>query len=188
MLRRDLEAARSKWLAESTSQSEHDNREESGFLRFETDEGRADFHSLRHTFITHLVGSGVHPKLAKELARHSTITLTMDRYAHVGLLDMNTALESLPGLLDRPTTGEQRTLATGTDAFSVAPKVALDSVQLRNCQALSRVAGITVTASLDSQELLSNKAFRDVLTTREKGPAVGVEPTTPGLQNRCSAN
>ena len=33
---------------------------------------------------------------------------------------------------------------------------------------LSLVAGITVTASLDSQEPLSNKAFREVLTTKEK--------------------
>ncbi len=95
---------------------------------------------------------------------------------------MGTALESLPGLLDRPGEGEQRTSATGTDAFSVAPKVALDSVQLRNCQALSRVAGITVSASLDPQEPLSKKAFREVLTTSEEMSAVGLEPTTYGLK------
>ena len=38
----------------------------------------------------------VPPKLAQQLARHSTITLTMDRYSHIGLLDMNAALQSLP--------------------------------------------------------------------------------------------
>jgi integrase len=32
----------------------------------------ADFHSLRHTFITLLARSGVHPKTAQDLARHST--------------------------------------------------------------------------------------------------------------------
>ena len=42
-----------------------------------------DFHSLRHTFITRLTRSGVSPKTAQSLARHSTITLTMDRYTHV---------------------------------------------------------------------------------------------------------
>lgn len=47
--------------------------------------GVTDFHSLRHTFISNLVNAGVAPKDAKELARHSTITLTMDRYAHVNL-------------------------------------------------------------------------------------------------------
>ena len=47
----------------------------------------ADFHCLRHTFITALAGSGVTPKTAQTLARHSTITLTMDRYTHVGIHD-----------------------------------------------------------------------------------------------------
>jgi integrase len=41
-----------------------------------------DFHALRHTFITSLAAAGVHPKTAQMLARHSTITLTMDRYTH----------------------------------------------------------------------------------------------------------
>ena len=43
----------------------------------------ADFHSLRHSFISRVVRSGVNPRLAQSLARHSTITLTMNRYAHV---------------------------------------------------------------------------------------------------------
>ena len=104
------------------------------------------------------------------------------------LLDMNAALESLPGRLNRPIEGEQQTLATGTDAFSVAPKVALETVQPRNYQALSRVAGITVTASLDLQEPLSNKDFREVLTTSEELSALGFEPRTYGLKVRCSTN
>ena len=33
----------------------------------------ADFHALRHTFITNLAAGGVHPKVAQTLARHSTI-------------------------------------------------------------------------------------------------------------------
>jgi len=70
-----------------------------------------DFHALRHTFISGMAAAGVHPKVAQTLARHSTITLTMDRYSHVSLLDVAGALEHLPGLpADRQ---EQR--ATGTD-------------------------------------------------------------------------
>jgi len=38
----------------------------------------ADFHTLRHTFITRLARSGVVPAVAKSLARHSGPTLTMD--------------------------------------------------------------------------------------------------------------
>ena len=41
-----------------------------------------DFHALRHTFITNLARSQVHPKTAQVLARHSSITLTLDRYTH----------------------------------------------------------------------------------------------------------
>jgi len=46
-----------------------------------------DFHSLRHTFLMNLARAGVHPKTAQALARHSTISLTLDRYTHVSLGD-----------------------------------------------------------------------------------------------------
>ena len=63
------------------------------------DAGRyADFHSLRHSYISNLARSGVHPKVAQSLARHSTITLTMDRYTHTRLEDQVEALERLPDL------------------------------------------------------------------------------------------
>jgi len=39
--------------------------------------------------------SGVHPKLAQQLARHSTITLTMGRYSHCQRRDLTTAVETL---------------------------------------------------------------------------------------------
>ena len=57
-----------------------------------------DFHALRHTFITNLAQGGVHPKTAQALARHSTITLTMDRYSHSGRQDEARALSALPDL------------------------------------------------------------------------------------------
>ncbi|APW60525.1 Tyrosine recombinase XerD [Paludisphaera borealis] len=52
----------------------------------------ADFHSLRHTFITNLHRLGLSPKNIQFLARHSTITLTMDRYTHVDQNDVAAAL------------------------------------------------------------------------------------------------
>jgi len=58
----------------------------------------ADFHSLRHSYISNLARSGVHPKVAQSLARHSTITLTMDRYTHMRLEDQSEALKRLPNL------------------------------------------------------------------------------------------
>ena len=58
----------------------------------------ADFHALRHTFISNLAAGGVHPKTAQVLARHSTITLTMDRYTHSLHQDQLQALDVLPDL------------------------------------------------------------------------------------------
>jgi integrase/recombinase XerD len=55
----------------------------------------ADFHALRHTFISSLARSGVHPSKAKELARHSTITLTMDVYSHVETEALRSAVDML---------------------------------------------------------------------------------------------
>jgi len=73
----------------------------------------ADFHSLRHTFVTNLVAGGVHPKVAQHLARHSTIALTMDRYTHVYRGELSDALAVLPDLSTKSVTNAA--LATGTD-------------------------------------------------------------------------
>ena len=92
-------------------------------LVYRDSEGRTlDFHATRHTFISLLAKSGVHPKMAQSLARHSTITLTMDRYTHVGLFDQAHALESLPNMLPPSPESERQTLqATGTDPPRTAP-------------------------------------------------------------------
>ena len=58
----------------------------------------ADFHGLRHTFITQLARSGVHPRVAQLLARHSDINITMNYYTHVVVQDQAEALEALPEL------------------------------------------------------------------------------------------
>lgn len=81
-----------------------------------------DFHALRHTFITNLARSGVHPKTAQALARHSTITLTMDRCSHVLLEDTAQAIEMLPKVYQVGMTEQ----ATGT----------YDSIQNRNSRAI----------------------------------------------------
>ncbi len=73
----------------------------------------ADWHALRHTFITNLARAGVHPRVAQSLARHCTITLTMDRYAHVLHEQEVDALDRLPDLYIPPTMVESD--KTGTD-------------------------------------------------------------------------
>jgi len=83
----------------------------------------ADFHSLRHTFISSLTRSGVSPKVAQSLARHSTIGLTMDTYTHIGLYDERAAVDSLPKLpvlnLNESSADEAVAVRTGTDDVKV---------------------------------------------------------------------
>lgn len=52
--------------------------------RVETPDGPryADFHSLRHTFVSALAAAGATPKELQELARHSSPQLTLGVYAH----------------------------------------------------------------------------------------------------------
>jgi integrase len=59
----------------------------------ETAEGVADFHAIRHTYVSGVVRSGASVKVAQELARHSTPTLTIGRYAHVDDTEKRKALE-----------------------------------------------------------------------------------------------
>ena len=90
---------------------------ESDFLANVDASGRvADFHALRHTFITRLVQSGASVKVAQELARHSTPVLTLGRYSHIGLHDTSAALDALPSLMPAtPAPQAQQLQKTGTD-------------------------------------------------------------------------
>jgi hypothetical protein len=54
--------------------------------------------------VTNLARGKVHPKFAQALARHSTITLTMDRYSHTDLGEQADALKVLPSLPTAPGT------------------------------------------------------------------------------------
>ena len=98
MIRYDLNAARTFWIAESQTPDEEKRRSESDFLRYRDSHGKfADFHGLRHTFITNLSLNGVDPKTAQSLARHSDIRLTMQRYTHLDAKNQINAINALPG-------------------------------------------------------------------------------------------
>ena len=122
ILKTDLREARKAWIeAAGDDEAERKRREESSFLAYRDESGQCvDFHALRHTMITRLVKAGVKPKDAQALARHSTITLTMDRYAHVGLHDTATAMEQVPAVGPVTGTGREAMRATGTDGGLVS--------------------------------------------------------------------
>jgi integrase len=63
MIQADLETARNGWLDEAHGALERTDREQSDFLTYCDSQGRfADFHSLRHSFITAIGKTGATPK------------------------------------------------------------------------------------------------------------------------------
>jgi len=129
----DVRKARAAWIAAADSDSEHDARERSDFLRYSTEDGTADFHSLRHTYLSRLGRSGASAKAMQKLARHTTVELTIGRYTHANLYDLAAAVEGLPPLLtgpesDRPEADSAALRATGTTGGVEWPTVRPDSV------------------------------------------------------------
>ena len=134
-----------------------------------------DFHSLRHTFITNLANGGVHPKTAQTLARHCSITLTMDRYSHTLREQEAEALGVLPDLAPSSREAARR---TGTDDVPV----------LASCLALS---GGRKGALVDSNGLRAGNGLQCVDTEKTVVAAgfphsgsVCTSGEGPGLQNQ----
>ena len=121
LMKRDLKAARQKWIEETKIPEEQARREASDFLVYQDEEGAfADFHANRHTFITNLGRAGVPLAVAQKLARHSDPKLTASVYTHLRVHDQAGAVASLPAPPDLTKTEEQQEggavlLATGTD-------------------------------------------------------------------------
>jgi len=130
MIRHDLKAARMVWMGEDgLSERERKRRAESSFLLYRDAAGRvADFHALRHTFITRLAQSGIAPSVAKSLARHSTIALTIDRYTHTVIADQRQALAALPDIGERHRE-ETQALRLAAGAENTAANVAQRAAQ-----------------------------------------------------------
>lgn len=124
MFKADLARARAAWIAEATS--DRTAREEGDFLAYCDRSGRyADLHACRHTYISGVVRSGATPRVAQSLARHSTITLTMDRYSHTALHDLNSAVQALPVVPEQTPVVEAKPMRkTGTDGDSGCTLVA----------------------------------------------------------------
>ena len=194
LIRRDLAYARMAHLDAAVSPVERERREQDGFLMAHNTVGEVvDFHSLRHQFVTSLVAAGVAPKDAQALARHSTITLTLDRYAHVGIRDTAAAVAKLPAL---PGVGREqdaepmRLRATGTDGPAATlpePSPCLPLTADDPGQPLTmgrRSPGPNHPPEVVVFPRLDDAGRRQ--TSGEKVPAVRIERTTPGLGNQCS--
>ncbi len=71
---------------------------------------RADLHALRHTYNTRLAVSGVSPRVAMELMRHSEMRLTTKTYTDVSLLPLAAAVQSLPSLMGADSSPDSQNL------------------------------------------------------------------------------
>ncbi len=118
MVETDIMAARDKWLDEAKKDpAEFKERLKSDFLFYCNHGGLfADFHSMRHLFITSLERAGIKPKMAQTLARHSDIRLTLGVYTHVELPDCRAAIELLPA----PPQAKQRDAEEGAGQSEAA--------------------------------------------------------------------
>jgi len=173
------------------------------------DAGRyADFHSLRHTMGSLLAASGVHPKVAQSLMRHSDINLTMSRYTHTLTGQEAKAIENLPDLsLPRPES--QQIKATGTDdrtadaitntARKLTPQLTPKSTPtaFSACDRRATAGNIddkNGEDAFDCNSLGNANLDRDshqlaaVGTGKEGMGRGGFEPPTHGFSVRCSTN
>jgi len=150
------------------------------------DAGRyADFHALRHSFITHLGRAGVHPKTHQELARHSTPTLTA-RYTHGFKGDDVAAINALP---DLSRSSQQAAKATGTDDAKPLVKNLAENLAPKGGFESSFVGADRQVSQTDhSLDLPENIGENTVLYGKNEQPPNGLEPLTCGLQNRCSTD
>ncbi len=155
-------------------------------IAYRDDDGRVfDFHALRHQFISNLAAAGVHPKTAQQLARHSSIQLTMDRYTHLAVRDAAGDLDKLPAL---PTAGDrQEARATGTDgrpADFVCAMFAHPVSKRGQTVASSGTEAETAADSKRGENPKENKGFQG----KGKVRLQGLEPWTYGLKVRCSTD
>lgn len=183
-----------KQLTKRTSDMIKDDLEGTGIPYVDEAEQYADFHSLRHTTGSLLAASGVHPKVAQSIMRHSDINLTMSRYSHTYLEQESKAISRLP---DFSLNGIQRAKATGTDgeqtdgAYKPAYKE-LAKNAYSGCHPSSLIGTQQCTNHLgngtptDSHKSLKNKAIGNdchpmALNLPERR---GFEPRVPLLETR----
>ncbi len=203
MIREDLDAARAKWLGEAKEEVERKRREETSFLAYENDDGHVvDFHALRKTFITNLTRSGVTPKTAQLLARHSDINLTMNTYTMLGVCDQAAAVEALPPIPTSSPVEAQVARATGTDGptggnegAKMVPTVVPSSAENGAKRLASATLRIAPTCTEESVEPRSPRRVENAKSSEEIGatraslqraasdctriPKEGLEPSRP---------
>ena len=188
MLRVDMDAARTSWIEEAEGNDAETKKRNASTMLKPLDESGCvvDFHALRHTFVSNLASGGVHPKVAQQLARHSTITLTMDRYSHLGLIDMSAGLSALPALV---ATGPSKLQATGTagaESDLGCTNGCTHPAEINQFQPLSAVPEPPESGIPKNKKPHDSKQKMLKITGNSVVHPAGLEPATFGSVDRCS--
>ena len=161
---------------------------EAAGIAYEADDAIADFHSLRGFYISALIRSGASIKTTQTLARHSTPTLTLARYAKINIHDVTGAIANLP---DFPCTdpAPQAMAATGTHGrIEIQRALSMPYAGDGSGRNRAETGGSTPppVGSHDARKTLENKGIRRVYRGSEAVRPGGFEPPTYGLEDRCS--
>ena len=190
ILRPDLELARQEWLAERKDTDERAKRERSDFLKYVDRHGHfADFHALRHSYITNICRVAGLSKTAQDLARHSTPVLTA-RYAHSFREEEIAAVNGLP---DLPPLRLESRRERPRKAAKSAPK---NSASYSSSKGAEQCNSVQLSADSASSTRASNKQRNtrkgeildeedDTYGGSNVEAAAGFEPANDGFANRC---
>jgi len=147
--------------------------EAAGLNRFDAAGRKIDFHALRYTFATKLARQGVSQRLAQELLRHSDPRLTANLYTDAAHLPTFDAIDNLHW-------HEQESSETCPPIGPPQP----DSNGLELLQPVASHHDKIITQTF-VDEVDIHDISRPDLTGHMAG-AAGFEPTTCGLEDRCS--
>ncbi len=188
MLREDLEAARQEWLKTKRDPQERQEADESDFLQsIDSDGGRIDFHSLRHTCATWLIHAGADVKTIQSVMRRADIKLTLDRYGHLFPGSEAEAVARLRHAFQANDT----LLATGTNDSGPHPCSRIASAQGSFSYESGREDAMkTARPGVGSgyEKTPSSQRKLEVSEDVSRVRAEGLEPSTQGLKVLCSTD
>ncbi len=150
-------------------------------IPYEDGAGRfADFHALRHTYISNLARAGVHPKVAMDLARHGNINLTMARYSHTVVADRAAVLSDLPDLTEQ---SEQRQTARATGTYGKRTDDGHGTAG--SCKRDCKQAGKTTQETGAKADTSAASRFAKPLRGYTPPPRVRIPPSPPVRARLC---
>ena len=181
MFRADLAAARKAWIDAAQTTQERREREESCRMTYRDESGLvSDFYSLRHSCGYWLLDAGVDMRVVQRIMRHSTITLTVDRYGKLrGLLGNQSQQLAVGRLPDLSQPGAQVARATGTE--SKPPEIRLSPDLSLSSEFQRSPAQSVEVKEADNVVVKTRKTHGNTIVSRRKNGEIGIRTLDTGL-------